>query len=116
MITLGAVLTLAAFVVFAAAPGLAGLIVGVTLLDFGVQSAMVSHQHIVYGLRPEARNRLNTLFMTVMFLGGSAGSAGSTAAWAWGGWMAVSALGAGLAVASLAFRVAAHRAAASSRI
>jgi predicted MFS family arabinose efflux permease len=114
VITLGAGLTLAAFAVFAAAPGLIGLIVGVTLLDFGVQSAMVSHQHIVYGLRPEARNRLNTLFMTVMFLGGSAGSAGSTAAWAWGGWLAVSALGAALAAAALALRAGAHRAAGSA--
>jgi predicted MFS family arabinose efflux permease len=112
VITLGAALTLAAFAVFAAVPGLAGLIVGVTLLDFGVQSAMVSHQHIVYGLRPEARNRLNTLFMTVMFLGGSAGSAGSTAAWAWGGWMAVCALGAAMAGTALALRASAHRAAA----
>jgi predicted MFS family arabinose efflux permease len=93
VILLGAVLTLAAWAVFGAFGTIAGLIVGVILLDFGVQSALVSNQHVVYALRPEARARLNTIFMGAMFLGGAAGSAGATSAWNAGGWTAVVVLG-----------------------
>jgi predicted MFS family arabinose efflux permease len=93
VILLGAVLTLAAWAVFGAFGTVAGLIAGVILLDFGVQSALVSNQHVVYALRPEARARLNTIFMGAMFLGGAAGSAGATLAWNVGGWTAVVMLG-----------------------
>lgn len=76
-----------------AGTALAPLIVGVVLLDFGVQGALVANQHILYALRPEARSRLNTLFMTAMFLGGAAGSAAAALAWDRGGWNAVAAIG-----------------------
>jgi hypothetical protein len=66
-----------------------------------VQGALVSHQHIVYALRPEARARLNTIFMGSMFVGGATGSGLATWAWALGGWGAVSLLGAGVAAIAL---------------
>jgi predicted MFS family arabinose efflux permease len=93
VILLGAILTLAAWAVFGVIESIVGLIIGVILLDFGVQSAVVSNQHIVYALRPEARSRLNTIFMGAMFLGGAAGSAAATFAWNAGGWTAVAGLG-----------------------
>ncbi len=96
VITLGAGLTLAAWLIFALWNSVAGLIAGVILLDFGVQAALISHQHRIYTLRPEARSRLNTLFMSGMFMGGALGSAGATLAWSWGGWPMVSAFGAAL--------------------
>jgi predicted MFS family arabinose efflux permease len=75
--TLGALPTLRAGAVFGLWPGLFGLVLGVSILAFGVvQSALVSNQHVIYAFQPDTRSRLNTIFMTGMFLGGAAGSAG----------------------------------------
>ena len=41
----------------------------------------VGNQVRVFGLNPSARSRLNTVYMTLYFLGGAAGSA--MASWAW---------------------------------
>jgi predicted MFS family arabinose efflux permease len=105
VILLGAALTLAAWVVIGVWGSIAGLIVGVILLDFGVQSALVSNQHIVYALRPEARARLNTIFMGAMFLGGAAGPAAATWSWTLSGWTAVAVLGGLLSAASLVMQI-----------
>ncbi|WP_249729761.1 MULTISPECIES: MFS transporter [unclassified Chelatococcus] len=92
-VMLGAVATLASWVILGAWGSIVGLIAGVILLDFGIQTALVSNQHITFSLRPSARSRLNTIFMGAMFLGGAFGSAIATVAWDYGGWSAVSALG-----------------------
>jgi predicted MFS family arabinose efflux permease len=69
------------FVLFAAWPTLAGLIIGVVLVDLGAQASLVSNQSIIYGLAPDARGRITTVFMTGMFFGGALGSAGAGVAW-----------------------------------
>ena len=101
VIAVGALVTLLAWLVFAFCPGLSGLVAGVILLDFGVQIAMVSHQHLVYGLHPEYKSRLNTLYMTTMFVGGAAGSALAAAVWRHAGWPGVAILGGSLALTAL---------------
>ena len=105
VVWLGALMTLVAWVVFGVWTSIAALIIGVIILDFGIQSALVSNQHIIYVLDPEARSRLNTIFMTGMFLGGATGSAVATVAWGYGAWSAVSLLGAVLAAVALGVRI-----------
>ncbi|MGC5014558.1 MFS transporter [Streptosporangium sp. DT93] len=84
------------------AAGLAGLVLGTLLLDVAMQSGMVANQVRVYGLRPEARGRLNTAYMTCSYAGGAAGSwlgAGAYGRAGWPGVCALAALLAGLALA-----------------
>jgi predicted MFS family arabinose efflux permease len=99
---------LTSWVVFAMWGMIAGLIVGVILLDFAEQGALVSNQHVIYALRPEARNRLNTILMGGMFVGGAVGSAGASLAWQFVGWAAVCAFGATLVAIALAFHTRAR--------
>ena len=107
VIVLGSVLTLLAWLLVGVWSSVAGMVVGVIVLDFAVQSALVSNQHIVYALRLEARARLNTILMGGMFLGGAAGSAAAMQVWAVGGWSGVVALGAGFAALATLLQLAA---------
>ncbi len=101
VITLGSLVMLAAWVIFQAWGTIPGLIMGVILLDFGEQGALVSNQYVIYALRPEARNRLNTIFMGGMFAGGAVGSAGASLAWHLAGWTAVCIFGSALVLVAL---------------
>lgn len=51
-----------------------GLILGVILLDLGVQSSNISNQTRVQSLNEEMRNRINTIYMVSFFIGGALGS------------------------------------------
>jgi len=72
---------------------IAGLVVGVVVLDLGMQASQIANQTRIFGLEPGARGRINTIYMTVYFLGGSLGSLFSTIAWAHWEWSGVCALG-----------------------
>ncbi|MGB8622558.1 MAG: MFS transporter [Paracoccaceae bacterium] len=86
MVRIGAAMALASWALFGMVGSIPALIAGVVVLDLGLQSAMIPNQHIIYALDESARNRINTVYMTGMFLGGAAGSALATVAWTTGGW------------------------------
>ncbi|NUR29116.1 MAG: MFS transporter [Catenulispora sp.] len=69
--------------------GLVGLGAGMLALDVAMQSGQVANQARIFALRPEARARLNTAYMTCAFLGGSAGSWLGVRAYAASGWNGV---------------------------
>jgi predicted MFS family arabinose efflux permease len=68
---------------------LAGFIFGIILLDLAQQFGHVSNQTRIYGLVPEARSRLNMIYMTCSFSGGAAGSYLCTWFWNHAGWWGV---------------------------
>ncbi|AWI61470.1 MFS transporter [Sinorhizobium fredii] len=105
VVGLGAALTLFAWAVLGFWASIPGLLIGVIVLDVGIQIALISNQHIIYALDPQARSRINTIFMTSMFLGGAAGSALAGAAWSYGSWSGVSLLGFALASVALCIRL-----------
>lgn len=109
VIAIGAALALASWALFGLWGSILGMVLGVIVLDFGLQAALICNQHIVYALVPEARSRLNTVFMTGMFIGGSLGSAGAAFAWSHGGWTAVCGYGAALAALALLLELTARR-------
>jgi len=90
MVRIGVLLALISFVLFWLGQGsIASLVIGIVILDMGVQASQVSNQTRVYALDPAARSRLNTVFMTAMFMGGAIGTAISTYLYAQLGWNGV---------------------------
>jgi predicted MFS family arabinose efflux permease len=58
------------------------------LLDFAVQGGHVMNMRDIYALRPEARARMNSVYMTTIFAGGAAASAAAgpvSQHWGWSG-------------------------------
>lgn len=66
-----------------------GLVIGVIVLDVGLQVAQTPNQSRIFALKPEARSRLNTVYMVCYFIGGAVGSASGIVAWQVFGWIGV---------------------------
>ncbi|MET8537684.1 MFS transporter [Streptomyces sp. NPDC005065] len=77
------------------------LAVGMISLNVAQQAGLNSSQYVIYALRPEARNRINSGFMTLFFLGGAAGAALASVVWSRAGWTGICVLGGSLAASSL---------------
>jgi predicted MFS family arabinose efflux permease len=77
------------FVLWGTGKTLAGLIVGVLLMDVGVQAGHVANQTRIYSLAPDARSRLNMFYMVCYFAGGAVGSFLGAYAWRLRGWSGV---------------------------
>jgi predicted MFS family arabinose efflux permease len=102
----GTVLLVASWTALAAgANSLLWLLVGVIVLDLAHQAVLNSSQNILYALRPEARSRINSAFLTAFFAGGAVGSALASVVWVHGGWTGVCVLGAILSAGTVALWV-----------
>ena len=77
------------------------LIIAILLIDAGMQSVHLANQTSVVALDESAINRVNTVYMTIYFLGGSAGTFVSGLSWQHFGWTGVVGAGIAFAVASL---------------
>ncbi|MEC0236241.1 MFS transporter [Paenibacillus kribbensis] len=69
------------------------LVLGIILMDIGVQGAQISNQARIYALDEGARSRLNTVLMVSTFIGGAFGSSLGSYMWSVGQWSAASLTG-----------------------
>jgi len=87
VILLGVLMILISFIAFYfLRTSFIGFIAAIIFLDFGLQAVHISNQTRVYSLIPAARNRLNTIYMTITFTGTAVGSALGLYFWHVGGW------------------------------
>ena len=94
IIIAGGIIVLLSWLIFLfSAHSVAGLIIGVILIDLGVQAVHITNQNIVFSKNSEARNRVNTVYMVGFFIGGAVGTSLGSFAWNHFGWTGVSVLG-----------------------
>lgn len=77
------------------------MIIAILLIDAGMQCIHLSNQTSVVSLDASAINRVNTVYMTIYFLGGSAGTFVSGLFWQHYGWAGVVGVGVAFTVTSL---------------
>jgi predicted MFS family arabinose efflux permease len=77
------------------------LILGVFLMDAGVQTNQISNQTRIYALAADLRNRITSIYMFAYFLGGAIGSGVGAQAWMRWHWPGVCLTGTGMAALAL---------------
>jgi predicted MFS family arabinose efflux permease len=65
---------------------IAVLIISIFFLDIGVQATQITNFARIYALDEHAHSRLNTIYMTTYFIGGSVGTYFGLLSWKLGGW------------------------------
>lgn len=79
----------------------AGIIAGVIIIDIGMQCVQLSNQTATIQLSPEASSRMNTIYMTTYFIGGSLGTFLAGTLWSALGWTGTVAAGGGMVLAAI---------------
>ncbi|GJE26282.1 MFS transporter [Methylobacterium organophilum] len=100
----GGLCVVAAFTMLWAAGtwSLTAIVLGVLLIDVGINGALIANQTRAYALAPGARGRINTVLFTAIFSGGAVGAFCGTQAFLFAGWPGVCVVGLGFALAALA--------------
>lgn len=70
-----------------------GIILGIIIIDIGMQCIQLSNQSATMKLCPEASSRMNTIYMVTYFVGGSLGTFLAGTLWSLYGWMGTVAAG-----------------------
>ncbi len=103
-------LVLLSFVVFTfSGHSIIGLIIGVIILDMGVQATHISNQAIIFTLAAEARNRINTIYMVCYFVGGASGTFLVSSLWSSFHWAGVCITGIILSLVAIVVHLANRR-------
>ncbi|MDQ6618168.1 MAG: MFS transporter [Pseudomonadota bacterium] len=90
VVTVGIVLAMSSFAVFAAgAVWVFALVIGAVLLDCGLRAAMVANQTLVTSVDPSARSRLNTVFAGHVWGGNAVGAFVASTTFTHFGWWPV---------------------------
>ncbi|MDY0831959.1 MULTISPECIES: MFS transporter [unclassified Pseudomonas] len=92
------IVTLAFLLLAGAETSIILLVLGVIVLDIGVQSGLVSNQTRAFAVDPKAQGRINSLYMTATFFGGAVGAAVSGWLMARLGWTGIVEFGVALGV------------------
>ena len=79
------------------------LVLAAVLLDTATAANLVVGQREIFALEPEARGRLNGLYLALFFAGGALGSLVAGLSFAQGGWAATSAVGLLFEIAALIY-------------
>lgn len=94
LITIATLVMILAWGVFEfSGESIVGLVIGVVFIDMGLQSLHITNQNIIFSKNPEARNRINTIYMVGYFIGGALGTTTGAYAWQWFQWEGVASLG-----------------------
>ena len=80
---------------------LIAFIVGFALVNLGMSTQHTANLNIVYKLRADAKARINSIYVTLYFIGAASGSALGTWAWNTNGWLLTCSIGFCLAATSL---------------
>ncbi|KYG69512.1 MFS transporter [Bdellovibrio bacteriovorus] len=117
-IRLGLYCAMAAFAILAvSSTAVVGVILGVLILDLGIQVAHISNQTRMFEVSAEARSRLSSIYIFSYFVGGALGSYIGSLLWSLGRWPAVSLGGLGFCLgATLLFQRGQKRRAASAKL
>ncbi|MPW45321.1 MFS transporter [Acinetobacter guerrae] len=78
-------------------------VIGFGLINWGLALIHTSNQNIIFNLRPDAKSRLNAIYMTLYFAGAASGSAIGIFAWRHGGWIMTCSAGLGLMIFAALF-------------
>lgn len=95
------ILIISWFVFLGSAHSIIGIAIGVIVIDLGMQALHITNQNIIFSKNPEARNRVNTIYMVGFFIGGSLGTVLGALAWEYYKWTGVSILGLIISIAIL---------------
>lgn len=86
-----------------------GIIVGILIIDIAMQCIQMSNQTSLFELCPSASNRVNTIFMTTYFIGGSLGTFLAGTTWQAFGWVGVIGTGVLLTICSLLITISCRK-------